>query len=75
MADVISDLRLAGILVVFIYLVQWGIGMTGSRKVGILLAIIVTFLTIYQHFILLVLVVFFFFGYAWWLGFEDVWEK
>ena len=71
MGDLWTDLQLAAILFVFVYLVQWGIGMTGSRRVGILLAIVVVFLTVYQHFVVLVLVIVFFFGYA----FFDTFEK
>jgi hypothetical protein len=70
MGDLWTDLQLAAILFVFVYLVQWGIGMTGSRRVGILLAIVIVFLTVYQHFLVLVLVIVFFFGYAFFETFE-----
>ncbi|MCD6522159.1 MAG: hypothetical protein J7K68_00260 [Candidatus Diapherotrites archaeon] len=75
MGDLWTDLQLAAILFVFVYLVQWGIGTTGSRKVGILLAIIIVYLTIYQHFIVLVFVVIFFFGYAFFDQFEKLWSE
>lgn len=70
MGDLWSDLQLALILFVFIYLVQWAIGTTGSKRVGILLAIILVYLTVYQHVELLILTVVFFFGYAFFEQFE-----
>jgi len=70
MGDLWTDLQLASILFVFIYLAQWGIGMTGSRRVGILLAIILVYLTIYQHMGVLVIVMVLFFGYAFFETFE-----
>jgi hypothetical protein len=70
MGDLWTDIQLASILFVFVYLVQWAIGMTGSRRVGILLAIILVYLTIYQHAEILVLVMVLFFGYAFWEQFE-----
>ena len=70
MGDLWTDLQLASILFVFVYLTQWAIGMTGSRRVGILLAIVLVYLTIYQHFEVLVLVMIIFFGYAFFDTFE-----
>jgi len=71
MGDLWSDLQLAAILFVFVYLVQWAIGMTGSRRVGILLAIVIVYLTIYQHMEVLIIVVLLFFGYAFFETFEQ----
>lgn len=70
MSDIWTDIQLAAILFVFIYLVQWAISMTGSRRVGILLAIVLVYLTIYQHMEVLVIVMVLFFGYAFWENFE-----
>lgn len=70
MADLWTDLQLAAILFVFVYLVQWAISMTGSKRVGILLAIVIVYLTVYRHFELLVLTMIFFFGYAFFDTFE-----
>ena len=70
MGDLWTDIQLAAILFVFIYLTQWGIGMTGSRKVGILIAIVLVYLTVYQHIQILFLVVVLFFGYAFFETFE-----
>jgi hypothetical protein len=64
MADLWTDVQLAAILFVFVYLVQWAIAMTGSRKIGVVLAIILVYLTIYSHVEILVLVILMFFGYA-----------
>ena len=70
MGDLWTDIQLASILFVFVYLTQWAISMTGSRRVGVLLAIVVVYLTIYQHIEILVLVMVLFFGYAFWDNFE-----
>lgn len=70
MGDLWTDIQLAAVLFVFVYLVQWAISMTGSRRVGILLAIILVYLTIYQHVEVLILVMILFFGYAFWENFE-----
>jgi hypothetical protein len=71
MADLWTDLQLACIIFVFVYLVQWAVGTTGSRKVGVLLSIILVYLTVYQHAEILILVMFFFFGYAFFETFEN----
>lgn len=70
MGDILNDLKLAMTLVVLVYLAQWAIAGTGSRKVGIIVALVLVYLTVYQHFILLVLVMAFFFGYAFFESFE-----
>ena len=70
MGDLWTDLQLAGILFIFLYLVQWAKSMTGSRRVGILLAIVLVYLTVYQHFEVLVMVMALFFGYAFFEHFE-----
>jgi len=70
MGDIWTDIQLAAILFVFVYLTQWAISMTGSRRVGVLLAIVLVYLTIYQHIEVLVLVMVLFFGYAFWENFE-----
>jgi len=70
MGDLWTDITLAAVLFVFIYLVQWAISMTGSRRVGILLAIVLVYLTIYQHIEVLVIVMVLFFGYAFFENFE-----
>lgn len=66
-----EDLRLALTLIILVYFAQWAIAGTGSRKVGILVALIIVYLTVWRHFIILVLVVMFFFGYAFFEGFES----
>ncbi|MCD4740344.1 hypothetical protein K8R43_04080 [archaeon] len=71
MGDIFNDVRLALTLIVLIYLSQWAISGTGSRKIGIVVALVLVYLTVYQHFILLVLVMAFFFGYAFFESFES----
>jgi len=58
-----ADLRLALIIIVFIYLLQWAITFTGSKAVGLILASVLAYLTFYQHYSILVLVLVLFFGY------------
>ena len=70
MGDLVGDLRLALTLVVLVYLAQWAIAGTGSRKVGIIIALVLVYLTVYQHFIVLIIVMAFFFGYAFFESFE-----
>ncbi len=72
MAGLWTDLQLAAILIVFLYLTQWAIGTTGSKKVGIMIAIIVTYLTVYRHFIILIIVMIVFFGSDFFPNFEQV---
>ena len=64
MGDIWSDLQLALIIIVFIYIVSWASDLTKSKKIGVILALIITYLTVYQHTWLLILVVLIFFGYA-----------
>jgi len=71
MGDLINDIRLAMVIFIFIYLASWATGLTGSKRVGVILAIILVYLTVYQHFGVLVLTVVFFFGYAFFAKFEE----
>ena len=64
MGDLINDLRLAMVIFILVYVASWASGMTGSKRVGIILGIVIVYLTVYQHFAVLVLTVVFFFGYA-----------
>lgn len=70
MGDLVNDLRVALTLVVLVYLSQWAIAGTGSRKVGIILALVIVYLTVWQHLIVLIIVIAFFFGYAFFEAFE-----
>ena len=72
MGELWTDLQLATVLFIFVYLVQWAIGTTGSRKIGIVLAIVIVWLTVYQHCEILIIVIVFFFGYAFFETFELV---
>jgi hypothetical protein len=73
MGELWADLTLALALMVMVYIVQWAIAGTGSRKVGIILGLLVAYLTVFQHAEILYLVVLFFFGYAFFAVFEGVW--
>lgn len=64
--DFWSDLKLALMLMVFVYVVQWMTGITGSKKVGIVIAAVVAYLTIFSHFEILLFVILFFFAYPFW---------
>ncbi len=64
MGDVWSDLQLAFTIIIFIYLVSWASDLTKSKKIGVILALIIAYLTIYQHPWLLFITVLLFFGYA-----------
>ncbi len=64
MGDLWSDLQLALIIIIFIYLVGWASDLTKSKKIGVVLALIIVYLTVYQHTWLLIFVVLLFFGYA-----------
>ena len=61
--DLWNDLRLALVLMVMVHIVQWAVGGTGSKKLGLVLAAIITYLTIYSHWELLIITVILFFGY------------
>lgn len=75
MAGVWTDLQLAAVLIIFIVLTNWSIDITGSKKVGLVIAIIITYLTVYKHPIILLLVVIFFFGYEAFTDFEEMFEE
>ncbi len=64
MGDVWSDLKLAFLIIIFIYLVSWASDLTKSKKIGVILAIIIAYLTVFQHPWLLFMTVLLFFGYA-----------
>ena len=71
MGELWTDLRLAFTLIILIYLIQWAVSGTGSRTVGIIIALVIVYLTVYQHFEVLIIVVVFFFGYAFFEAFES----
>ncbi len=64
MGDLWSDLKLAFLIIVFIELVGWASDVTKSKKIGVILALIIAYLTVFQHPWLLFLTVMLFFGYA-----------
>ncbi len=71
MPDLWSDLRLAFTIIAFIFLVKWSMDTLKHKTLGVILAAVIAYLTFYRHFILLVLVVVFFFGYPLFEGFYE----
>ena len=65
MGDLWTDLQLALVIIFFIYLLKWSTDFTGSKKIGIILAAIVAYLTFFQHteFVWIILVLFFGFSF------------
>jgi chromate transport protein ChrA len=70
-ADIWTDLRLILTLVLFVYIVQWAISQTGSKKMGVIIGSIVAYLTIYKHWEFIVLIVVVFFGYNFFYRLEE----
>ena len=70
-ADFWSDLRLILTLVLFVYIVQWAISQTGDKKLGVIVGSIVAYLTIYQHWEMIVFIVVVFFGYNFFYRLEE----
>jgi ABC-type amino acid transport system permease subunit len=66
-----TDFRLALILIVFVYIVQWTISQTGSKKTGVIVGTIVAYLSIFRHWELLVFIIIFFFGYNFFYRLEE----
>ena len=58
-----ADVRLALIIIVFMYLLQWTVNFTKSKSIGLILAAAIAYLTFYQHYEILLFVLIFFFGY------------
>ncbi len=58
-----NDLRLALTIIAFIFLVKWSTGVIDNKPLGIIIAAVIAYLTIFSHYELLILAVIFFFGY------------
>ena len=71
MADLISDVRLALVLILFVYIVQWGISQTGDKKLGVIVGSIVAYLSICKHWEFIVIIVVVFFGYNFFYRLEE----
>jgi chromate transport protein ChrA len=71
MADMWNDLKLALTLILFVYLVTYLSGLTGSKKLGIIMAAIVAYLTFFTHWEMLVLILVIFFAYPFFIGLAD----
>ena len=69
--DMWNDLRLALVLILFLYLVSWLSSLSGSKKIGIVLAAIVAYLTFYSHWEMLVVVLVVFFMFPFFTGLAD----
>lgn len=63
MRDLWSDIKLALVLISFVFLLKWTSEITNSKKIGIIFAFIIAYLTFYSHFEILIFVLLFFFGY------------
>jgi len=63
MGDLWSDLKLVLMLVFFLYLLSWSNEFTGSKKLGLLIAVIIAYLTFFQHFEILIWILILFFAY------------
>jgi hypothetical protein len=66
-----TDFRLALILILFVYIVQWAISQTGSKKMGVIIGSIVAYLSVYKHWELMILIVVVFFGYNFFYRLEE----
>ena len=71
MADMWSDLKIAMTLILFVYLVTYLTGLTGSKKLGIIMAVIVAYLTFFSHWEMLVIILFIFFAFPFFTGLAD----
>lgn len=63
-----EDLKLALTLILFIYLVNYLSGLSGSKKIGIVLAAIVAYLTFFAYWQMLVIIMFIFFMFPFFSG-------
>jgi chromate transport protein ChrA len=70
-ADIWIDIRIILTLVLFVYIIQWAISQTGSKKMGVIVGSIVAYLTVYRHWEFIVLIVVFFFGYNFFYRLEE----
>lgn len=71
MPDLWTDLRLAFTIIAFIFLVKWSTDTLNNKALGVILAAVIAYLTFYSHYILLVIVMIFFFGYPIFEGFYE----
>ena len=71
MADMWTDLKLALTLILFIYLVNWLSDLSKSKKLGIILAAIIAYLTFFTHFEMLVIIMVIFFAYPFFMGLAE----
>jgi chromate transport protein ChrA len=71
MHDLWSDVKLAMIIISFIFLMKWTTEITESKKLGIILAAIIAYLTFYSHFEILIFVLIFFFAYPFFSEFSE----
>ena len=61
-----ADIQIALTLILFVYLVVWMSKLTESKTLGIIIGAAIAYFSFYQHFVLLVFLVLFFFGYPFW---------
>ena len=61
--DLWGDLTVMLMILFFIYLLKWTTDFTGSKKIGLILAVVIGYLTFFRHIEILIFVLIFFFGY------------
>ena len=71
MADMWSDLKLALTLILFVYLVSYLSGLTGSKKLGVVMAVVVAYLTFFSHWEMLVIILVIFFAFPFFTAIAD----
>ncbi len=58
-----NDLRIVFTIIFFLFLMKWSSEFTGSKAIGVILAAIISYLTFYKHFELLIIILILFFAY------------
>jgi hypothetical protein len=71
MADMWNDLKLALMLIIFLYLVTYLSGLSGSKKLGIILAAIIAYLTFFSYWQMLVIIMVIFFIFPFFTGIAE----
>jgi hypothetical protein len=58
-------------LILFVYLVNYLSGLSGSKKIGIIMAIVIAFLTFFTYPEMLIIILFIFFAFPFFTGLAD----
>ncbi|MEM3737780.1 MAG: hypothetical protein QXQ88_00260 [archaeon] len=59
-----NDLRIVFTIILFLFVYKWASDFIGSKKIGIILAAIISYFTFYLHPELIIWIIILFFGYA-----------